>query len=285
MFAGRQKGKVRSTMFSLRDLAKRAAALLGRDSRAIGFSFWLIYNPVVLGLLVWTAIDPESSLSFIPRSGEVSAASHLVGEFAVVNALLVPFGFYVSLMQKSFELDATSHSLGVPRILPIDTEVKEERQVQPHGALQALRKDAADLCGARVFSCCSLSLISVLPVYLTYLCFHQVGGLREDDLTPVLLGGRFPLFIISLTLLTSAFAVGVGYIAGRKWSVAIAVVVVLAIWLLGVISDAAQGRHDRQFFVKLLAAYGSRLTTSFGLLGLALLIAWLLKERFRARRA
>ena len=70
-----------------------ALTLLIKDSKAIGRSFWLIYNPMIVGLFVWTAIDPTSSFSVIPGSSEVSATSHFIGEFSIVNAFLAPFVF------------------------------------------------------------------------------------------------------------------------------------------------------------------------------------------------
>lgn len=271
-------------MLPIRDAVELVRTILTKDSKAIGPSFWLIYNPAVLGLFVWTAIDPESSLSFIPLSNEISAASHFIAEFAIVNAFLVPFGFYTSVINKSFEQEA--HSFVVPRILLIDSAVQEKKRPGRPIHSQALTKDAVHLFWARIFSCCSLSLISFLLPALFYLYLHLFGLLPEDNLTtPILVSVRFPVFITSLALLASALAVGIGLSADRKWSLVVATIVTLPVLFGGVIFDAFQGRHDRQFIVELLETYGSTLSAPVVFVGLSLVMSQLFKATFRHNKA
>lgn len=254
-----------------------------RDSKAIGMSFWLIYNPAVVGLFVWIAIDPESSFSFIPASSEISLASHFIGEFAIVNALLVPFVFYRFVIQKSFEQEAGADSFVDSRIFRIDTAVGEEKRGRGAMSSQGRTNDRVHLFWARIFSCFSLTLISFLLPYLSYLCLHLLGLLPEDSLTPILATAHFPVFIGSMALLASAIAVGIGLGTRHKWSVLVAPAVILGVLFAGVVFDAIEEKHDRLFLIKLAERYGSTLSVPVVFLGLSLLIGWLSRATFRHR--
>jgi hypothetical protein len=270
-------------MISIREIALLARIQLDKDSKAIGAAFWLIYNPVVLAFFVWTAIDPESVFSFIPVSSQISPASHFIGEFAVANTFLVPFVFYTSAIKRSFEQRAGVRPFVVPRVLSIDVAAEKDKKTQLPVPLPAHTKNARQLFWVRVFSCLTLTLFSFLVAYLTHLTLRLFGPLGEDRFAPILLGGRFLLFVTSLTVLTSITAVGIGPNMERKWPIAAAIL--LAVLFGGIVVDAIQGRHDRGFLIKFVETYGLTIHTPLALIALSVILAWLFTGSLRRHSA
>lgn len=248
--------RVRETTYAVRALVRKDL-LLEPVSRRIRF----IYTTLVCCFLLWAGISPGSVWISQPVAAGISTASQVFISLAIASTFFVPFLVYLSLIQG-------------------------ERRVSSFLILRALPIDPGFLFWGRVISCWLLSMTPVSVAYALLAFMHASGLLVEDLLTPILLGIRFPLFLVALTWFSSTLAVGLAMNVNPQLLPFVATTIGVMLVLLPILlSPMIMGIDLTSLLIKMVQMYGTLLKASGVFALLSLFFGSLSSKLFRRKRS
>lgn len=232
----------------------RKELVLEPGSRRLG----IICVPLICIAVIWAAYSPESIPFADPGLGSVE---QIFIPLAITNSFLLPFGFYMNIIQG----ERRTGSFVLYRILPIDL---------------------GTLFWSRVLSCWLLCLILILIPYLLFVFIRLFVGPDSYSFATDLLGIRFLLFLIILNWFTSTLAVGLALNInpGMLPLVVTAVTVCIVIFPI-VLSKSVAGIDSRHILIRLAQSIGLLPSASLLLALLSALAGGLFFFWFRKKRS
>ncbi len=218
----------------------------------------IICVPLVCIVVIWAVFSPGSVPLADPQLGGVE---QILIPLAMINSFLVPFGFYMNIIQG----ERRTGSFVLYRTLPIDKGV---------------------LFWGHVLSCWLLALILILIPYLLFIFIRLFVGPDSYSFTTDLLGIRFLLFLIMLNWFTSTLAVGLALNInpGMLPLVVTAVTVCIVIFPF-VLSKSVAGIDSRHILIRLAQSLGLLPSASLLLALLSALAGGLFFFWFRKKRS
>jgi hypothetical protein len=218
-------------------------------------TFWRIdlgYTLIWSALLLWACLNPGSF--WFSNTAAVSPASQVMCACALVTPFFIPFVVYFPIFQtKGHFISFASAQLPSSKTTP--------------GYLQ------------QVVACSLLTLIPLLSVYVLFVLMNWQGFLGNDPITPIILGPTLLIFVLALTLLTSASAIGLAMSGSRALHLLAMAIAVSTVTLPFILSELVTGSRFESYLVRVVKGVGVSAASSILLLLSSLVVggsfAWL----------
>jgi hypothetical protein len=206
--------------------------------------FWNVSFCVIL---LWAALEPNPTWPLPRVRWGLSSASQIF----IPATMFSPFFFSYFYMEV----------------------IRLEKQYGSFIYLRTFPISPAYLFWGRIISCWLLSLLCILPVYITFIITHVVGLVADDLITPLILGIRFPLFLAANAFLASTLMVGSAMvIAPRSLPVVAAIIGTAVVLTPFLISELTVGIKFELLLFKVARMFGTMLRSSAAFFALALLL-------------
>jgi hypothetical protein len=140
----------------------------------------LAYTLLWVALLLWASLAPGSF--WFAGNSAASPATQVMCACAILTSFFIPFVVYFPVTQTKGQMGSSSPT--------------------------QLWFSKSNSYWKQVVACWLLTLIPLLSVYLLFALMSWSGFLTRDLVTPIVLGFSFLVFVIALTLLTSATSIG-----------------------------------------------------------------------------
>lgn len=235
-------------------------ALLRKDlilepaSRRLGIT----YVPLICAVVIWAAISPGSVPLADPQLGGVE---QVFIPLAITNSFLLPFGFYMNIIQG----ERRTGSFVLYRTLPIDL---------------------GTLFWSRVLSCWLLSLIPTLISYILLVFVRPFTEPGSYSLTTGPLNINFLIFLIVLHWFTSTLAVGLALnVNPSMLPLVVTAMVVCVVIFPFVFSKKVAGIDSKHILIRLAQSLGFLPSASILLALLSALAGGLFFWWFRKKKS
>jgi len=207
----------------------------------IGLGYTLLW----WALLLWASLAPGT---FWPTGNvEASAASQVMCAFAILTPFFMAFVVYFPVTQTKGHLNSSS-------------SIQLSSSKTTRGYLK------------QVVACSLLTLIPLLSVYVLFALMSWLGFLAKDLVTPIILGLSFLVFVVSLTLLTSATSIGFAMRGSRALHLVATTIALSTVMLPFILSELVTGTRFETHLVKFVKTLGESPAVSIFLMLSALLV-------------
>jgi len=164
--------------------------------------------------------------------------------------------------------------------------IRREKQHTSFIYLRAFPISPRGLFWGRVFSCWVISMVCIFPVYVLFLVLHVADLVTRELLAPLVLGIRFPIFLIAVAFFVSTVLVGLAMNVSPQLLPVIAVVVGTVVVLMPFLfSELIMGTEFEFLLFKLVRAVGTIFRASAALFILSLLLGGMFSQFFSRKRS
>ena len=227
-----------------------------------GSSLWRVglgYTLLWWALLVWACLAPSSF--WFGGNLVASGASQVMIVFSILTPFFIAFVIYFPLSRAKGKGKVNSSA-------STESPPKTTREYLQH-----------------CFNCFLLTLIPLFFMYVLFALLSWFGFLSKDLVSSIILGGFFPLLVLSLTLLTSTLSVGLAMVGSRlldAFAVAVAIAVVV---LPFVLSEMVTGTSFPMHTVKVAQMFDQSPALSILLTLSALLVGGIFLWLYRRKQS
>lgn len=204
----------------------------------------LAYTLLWWALLLWASLVPDSL--WFTGNIEGSPGSQVMAACAILTAFFIPFVVYFPVTQTKRQLNSSTSA--------------------------PLLFSKLNRYWKQVVACWLLTLIPLLSVYVLFALMSLLGFLVKDLVTPIILGLPFLIFIVALTLLTSATSVGLAMSDSRALHLIATTIALSTVLLSFILSEMVTGIRFESHLVRFVQGLRESTALSIFLLLSSLLV-------------